>query len=219
MTSTGAVLLDTSVDGLKVTPSARLPYQADVVVRSFVLDRPHGTVIVYNSPGITAAATAIEALRPTRLLINHAHEAMYGPPGLDVPVLVHERDRAETARALPVAQIVDGRQWIDDDLEAIPTPGHTAGTTCYRWTHDGRRVLFTGDAVWIEHGAWKAVVLDPGLRDDYVASLELIRGLDVDVLVPWGTTDDGPPLALTDRADFRSRIDAIIGRVRAGGTR
>ncbi|MEH0110194.1 MBL fold metallo-hydrolase [Tersicoccus sp. MR15.9] len=220
MTTSDTALLATPVDGLMATPTARLPYQADVGVRSFLLERAHDLVIVYNSPGITTAATAIRTLgQPSRLLINHGHEAMYGPSGLEVPVFVHERDRAETARALPVAGVFDRRQLIEDDLEVIPTPGHTPGTTCYLWTHDGRRILFTGDFVWIEHGEWKAVVLDRGLRADYLASLALIRELDVDVLVPWGTSDDGPALAVTTREDFRSRINRIIGRVRAGGDR
>ena len=40
---------------LHATPPARLPYQADVLVRSFVLERAAGTVVVYNSPGVSDA--------------------------------------------------------------------------------------------------------------------------------------------------------------------
>lgn len=34
---------------------------------------------------------------------------MYGEPELDVPAYVHERDRAETARGLPVTDVFTGR--------------------------------------------------------------------------------------------------------------
>jgi len=124
--------LESPTDGLLATPTARLPYQHDVLLRSFVLERPEGNVIVYNSPGVSSSANAIRDLGgASRLLINHRHEAMYGPPDLDVSVHAHERDRAEVARALPVTGVFDRRQMIDHDLEVIPTPGHTAGTTSY----------------------------------------------------------------------------------------
>ena len=52
-------------------------------------------------------------------------------------------------------------------------------------------------------------------RAAYLDSLELIRELDFDVLVPWAATAGQPDHALTDRADTRRRIDAIIERVAA----
>lgn len=213
--------LDVPIDGLLATPTARLPYQHNVLLRSFVLERPEGNVIIYNSPGVSSSANAIRDLGGgSRLLINHGHEAMYGAPDLDVPVYVHERDRAEVARSLSVAGVFDRRQMIDHDLEVIPTPGHTAGTTSYLWDNGSRRFLFTGDFIWIEHDEWKAVVLDDGLRPAYLDSLALVRELDFDVLVPWGTTDDGPSYGLVSaKTEIRDRVDAISDRVRAGGSR
>jgi glyoxylase-like metal-dependent hydrolase (beta-lactamase superfamily II) len=123
---------------------------------------------------------------------------MYGEPDLDVPVFVHKRDQAETAGSLHVTGVFDRRQMIDDDLEVIPTPGHTPGTTSYLWNKRSHRFLFTGDFVWIENGEWKAVVLSPSI-DDYLNSLALVRDLDFDVLVPWGTTEGDPCFALADR--------------------
>ena len=206
------------IEELLATPSSQLPYQANVQVRSFLIRRPAGNVIIYNSPGISQAAAQIAAEGgAARLLINHGHEAMYGAPEIDVPVFVHERDSAEVARALPVAGVFTERAVIDDDLEVIPTPGHTLGTTSYLWNSGTHRYLFTGDFIWIENGEWKAVVL--GNRAAYLESLELVRELDFDVLVPWGTTDDGPALAVATRDEVRERVGAIIGRVRAGGDR
>ena len=212
--------LENPIDGLRSTPPTRLPYQANVLVRSFVLERSNGNVLVYNSPGVSSAATDIRDLGgAARLLINHGHEAMYGAPDLDVPVYVHERDRAETVRSMEVAGVFDGREMIDDDLEAIPTPGHTPGTTAYLWDSGSHRFLFTGDFVWIENGEWKAVVLASSNRADYLDSLALVRELDFDVLVPWGTTEGDPSFALVDRTEIRARVDAIIARVESGSDR
>jgi len=94
-----------------------------VLLRSFVLERQQGNLIVYNSPGVSESAAAIRDLgAPARLLVNHGHESMYGQPDLEVPVRVHEKGRAEVAASLDVAGTFDRRGMIDDDLEVIPTP-------------------------------------------------------------------------------------------------
>jgi glyoxylase-like metal-dependent hydrolase (beta-lactamase superfamily II) len=194
-----------------------LPFLANAHVRSFVLERPQGNVIVYNSPALTQAADEVRALgEPTQLVINHCHEAMYGPPRLDVPVFVHERDRAETANGLPVSGTFTRRQTIDDDLEVIPTPGHTPGATSYLWDSGTHRFLFTGDSLWVEHGDWKAVVLSSSDRAASLDSLRLIRDLAFDVLVPWVAMTGEPFVHLVSQEDARRRIDTVIARVEAG---
>ncbi|MDP9027075.1 MAG: MBL fold metallo-hydrolase [Actinomycetota bacterium] len=221
MTSAGTSPLATPLVGLLATPTSRLPYQHNVLLRSYVLERPQGNLIVYNSPGVSESATAIRALgAPTRLLVNHGHESMYGQPELDVPVWVHTKDRAEVATSLRVAGTFHERTTIDHDLDVIPTPGHTAGTTSYLWDNGTHRFLFTGDFIWIENGEWKAVVLDPALRREYLDSLALVRELDFDVLVPWGTTEGGPSFGLVaNTSEMHHRVDAIIDRVASGDNR
>jgi glyoxylase-like metal-dependent hydrolase (beta-lactamase superfamily II) len=216
-----SVPLESPFEGLLATPSSRLPYQHNVQLRSYVLQRPEGNVVIYNSPGVSEAAPAIRRLGPpTRLLVTHAHEAMYGQPGLDVDVWMHRADRAEVGATLDVTGVFDRREQLGSDLEVIPTPGHTAGTCCYLWNDGTHRFLFTGDFIWIEEGEWKAVVLDPALRNAYLDSLALVRDLDFDVLVPWGVTEgDLPAWHVHSDSDRRNRIDRIIERVAAGGQR
>lgn len=118
--------LDSSIRGLCATPTAPLPFLSGVVVRYFILEREQGNIIIYNSPGIDAAARDIlESGRPDRLLINHHHEAMYEAPDLEVPIFVHERDCVQ--RRLPIAGTFSKREKITEDLEVIPAPGHTPG--------------------------------------------------------------------------------------------
>jgi Metallo-beta-lactamase superfamily len=107
------------------------------------------------------------------------------------------------------------RHTLDDDLEVIPTPGHTPGATAFLWDNGQHRFLFTGDTVYLRDREWVAAVLDSSDRDAYVRSLELIAKLDFDVLVPWAATAGQPYLAVTDSGETRRRIDAILERVRA----
>jgi len=221
MTPSGNQPLQTAFDGLLSTPTTRLPYQHNVLLRSYILQRPGGNVIVYNSPGVIEAASAIRQLgAQDRLLVNHAHEAMYGQPDLDIDVWIHQADREEVGTTLKIAGTFDRRIRIESDLEVIPTPGHTPGTCSFLWDNGVHRFLFTGDFIWIENSEWKAVVLDPALRGEYLSSLALVRDLDFDVLVPWGVTEGDSPTWLVHNPDEkRDRIDRIIERVTAGGNR
>jgi glyoxylase-like metal-dependent hydrolase (beta-lactamase superfamily II) len=105
---------------------------------------------------------------------------------------------------------------LDDDFEVIPTPGHTSGATAYLWDSGEHRLLFTGDTIYLNEGEWVAAVLASSDRGLYIESLELIRELDFDVLVPWAATRGRPFYAHTDQADSRRRIDAMLERIWRG---
>ncbi|MGK2740348.1 MBL fold metallo-hydrolase [Tepidicaulis sp. LMO-SS28] len=207
--------LQSSIPGLHATPTAPLPFLKGVVVRSFVLEREHGNIIIYHSPGIAAAAREILALgRPDRILVNHWHEAMFDAPDLDVPIFVHENDRGQTK--LPIAGTFSKREKIGDDLEVIPTPGHTAGTTMFLWDNGEHRLLFPGDSIWVQGGKWKAVLLDESHRQAYLASLTLLMDLDFDILVPWGNEDGQPYGYGVTRVQAEENLQRIISRLQAG---
>ena len=217
---TPSTSLEQPIAGLWATPSSPLPFDPSVSIRAFLLERKEGNVIIYNAPGLETAANELrDRGGASRLLINHGHEAMFGPPPIDAPVFVHERDRAALGPAIPTAGTFSGRELIATDLEVIPIPGHTPGGVAFLWDSGTHRFLFTGDSVWLDHGEWSAVVLDAGARQDYVDSLGLMRELDFDVLVPWGATQGEPYVDLVSRSEARERLGAIIARVEAGGDR
>ena len=99
----------------------------------------------------------------------------------------------------------------------IPIPGHTSGSTAFLWDTGQHRCLFSADTVYIRDGEWIAALL-PGSSDRqaYLASLELMKELDFDVLLPWTAGRGGPWHAMTDKADARRRLDAIIDRLGRG---
>jgi glyoxylase-like metal-dependent hydrolase (beta-lactamase superfamily II) len=217
--------MQTVLPDLYASPPAALSFAPSTHVRAFLLRRPQGNLLIYSTPTVADDAAAIETLGGVaRHYLNHWHEAMLG--GADrigaafgAPLFCHADDRQEVAEKVEVAGTFAQRHMAADDLEAIPIPGHTPGATAYLWQSGGHRCLFTGDSLWLRDGEWVAAVLESSDRGAYVESLGLLRELDFDVLVPWAATAGRPCHALTDTADARRRIDAIIERVRRGDDR
>ena len=202
--------------GLHASPPGTLSFAPTLHIRAFLLERERGNLLIYGSPSLAPG----DALRSvSRVYVNHWHETALGPAASDsgAPLFVHAADRAAVARHRPVRAAFSRRHTVDDDFEAIPTPGHTAGATAYLWDSGEHRFLFTGDTIYLRDGEWVAAVLDSSDREAYVASLGLIRELDFDVLVPWAASVQQPFSAMTDGRDTRRRIDAILRRIRHGG--
>ena len=175
-------------------------------MRAFLLERPTGNLLIYGAPG-TAELDGI-----WRQYLNHWHEVAFAED-TGAPLFVHAADRAEVEKQRHVRAAFSRRHMLDDDVEVIPTPGHTPGATAYLWDTGEHRLLFTGDTIALQDGEWRTAVLESSDRDAYRDSLALIRELDFDVLVPWIATAGGAYYAPTDREDTRRRIDALIERL------
>ncbi|MDQ3739941.1 MAG: DUF5519 family protein [Actinomycetota bacterium] len=135
-------LLRHPLAGIVASEPHPLPFAPDLVVRTFVLEREQGNVLVYGAPDVPRRDVA-------RWYLNHRHEAMFppaAPPG--APLFVHEDDRVEGARAT-----FSRRHTLDGDFEVIPTPGHTPGATAYLWDSGEQRFLFTGDTIYLDDGS------------------------------------------------------------------
>jgi glyoxylase-like metal-dependent hydrolase (beta-lactamase superfamily II) len=209
--------MESEIDGLYASAPEPLPFAPALVARAFLLRREGGNLLVYSVPGLESEAPAIEDLGGiARHYLNHWHEAGFLSEWVTAPLLVHENERRSVEERHPVAESFSARHLLDDDFEVIPTPGHTSGATAYLWDSGRHRLLFTGDTVYLKGGEWVAAVLSSSERGPYIESLELIRGLEFDVLVPWIADGGGPYLAPTSAADARRRIDAILERVRRG---
>lgn len=202
--------MDLQIPGLEPLGPQPLPFAPSLEIRSFVLEREHGKLLVYSTAALDDPGDI------SRWYLNHRHEAMFVSDSVTAPLFVHERERRSVERRAHVRAAFSRRHTLADDFEAIPTPGHTPGATAYLWDSGEHRFLFTGDTIYLRDGEWVAAVLDSSDRAAYLDSLELIRELDFDVLVPWAATAGQPYHAVTSRADARRRIDAIAKRVRAG---
>jgi glyoxylase-like metal-dependent hydrolase (beta-lactamase superfamily II) len=209
--------MDTVIPGLYASAPEPLPFDRSLHIRAFLLQRDQGNLLIYSVTDLEPDAAAIQDLGGvSRRYLNHRHEAMFASERVGAPLFVHENERDAVARKTPVRGAFSKHHTLDDDFEAIPTPGHTSGAAAFLWDSGGHRFLFTGDTIYLQDGEWVAAVLESSDRDRYIASLELIRELDFDVLVPWAASAGQPYHALTDESDARRRIDEILDRVRRG---
>ncbi|MDA0182733.1 hypothetical protein OJ997_20645 [Solirubrobacter phytolaccae] len=188
------------LNGLRPTRGEPLPFADTIHMRSFTLANGF---VVYAAPGAEGAAAPAQYL-------NHWHEAGFGTGFADAPLHIHADDAKWVER--PVTTF-SGRQTVDDDFELIPIPGHTPGATAFLWNG----YLFTGDSIILDGDEWRAAVLGDSDRAAYIDSLELLKTVEFDVLVPWASSADGP--WHSDAADRVARLDAIIERLRRGEDR
>ncbi len=211
------VQMETPIEGLYASAPEPLPFAPELHIRAFLLRRSRGNVLIYGAGGPASQAQEIEGLGGiSRWYLNHGHEAMCLAEEDTAPLFVHEADAAPVAAKHHVRGTFSRRHMLDEDLEVIPTPGHTPGATAYLWDSGRHRVLFTGDTIYLHDGDWITALLDSSDRASYLESLELIRGLDLDVLVPWAATAGQPWYAVTDPADREQRVGALIERMRSG---
>lgn len=162
----------------------------------FLIQRPAGNVFVYSCSRIAGLFDHLDDLGGvTRILLNHMDEATPHVTTLaeryGTPVHCHEAEvEACAAKGVRFIEPLPGDHRFDDDLEAIHAPGHTAGTTAYRWRNyaDRRRYLFTGDTFTnFTIDNFPAVLgFHPyeGQLDDMRSTLARLRRTDSDVLVP-----------------------------------
>ncbi len=214
--------MESLIPGLHASAPEVLPFATSLQIRAFLLRRERGNLLIYAAPAVEADAEAIEALGGiSRQYLNHHHEAS---PSCDwvartfnAPLQCHELDRAEVAQACNVDETFSERHTVGSDFEVIPIPGHTRGATAFLWDTGRQRCLFTGVTIFLRgRSEWVAAVLPSSDRDAYIESLELIRDLDFDVLVPWVADAGEASYALTGRDDARRRIDTILERIRGG---
>jgi hypothetical protein len=214
--------METVMPRLHATAPQPLSFAPKLGVRSFLLERDEGNLLVYSSTTIRQEADYVrEKGGIWRQYLNHGHEAWVAEAAgawvastFGAPLYAHENEKAEVSRAYDLDGMFSERHTVGDDFEVIPIPGHTSGATAYLWDTGEHRSLFTGDSIVLEDGAWVAALLPSSDRENYIESLELIRGLDFDVIVPWAASFDGAYYAFTDKSDTGRRIDEILEKMR-----
>lgn len=206
--------LDKVANGLYATPTTELPFDKRFRFKSFVLERSEGNIVIFHSGRIDEAADDIQALGGAdRVLMNHEHESLGGQTHFDAPYYIHQDDKEAVTDTLQVAGTFKDREQLYDDLEVIPAPG----TTLYLWDNGEHRYLFTGDFLCYEGDEWRTVVLPSSDREQSIKSLEMIRDLDFDALVPWVSIEgESPVFFINDDNDKQQRVQKIIDRVRNG---
>jgi hydroxyacylglutathione hydrolase len=162
-----------------------------LTTHAYLWRRPNGNVLFY-SPATDADFDAIDELGGVAdQYLSHLDEAG--------PNLARIADRFGSRLHAPASEVdvigqhanvdvpVEGRRHVDgNDVEVIPTPGHSVGSSCYLVTGvDGTKYLFTGDTMFpAGDGTWTTFLV-PGRSDaaQLTSSLELLREESPDIVI------------------------------------
>lgn len=211
-------------------PDHPLPEELpDLTMHGYLLVREAGNILFCRSehPGDYERIRELGGV--TRHYLTHWHEAA---PGLarvkemfGSKLVCHRLAEEIVAKTCPVDMTFDRQEVHLGAIEVIPTPGHTAGSSCfvYRSPH-GRTYLFAGDTVYPNRGTWEAIVFDDGNEADLRASLATLRSFQPDVVL-CGAAVGGTPFKAVSRADWHAIVDEAArvlyrwpadGRARSG---
>ena len=163
-----------------------------LTVHAYLLERPGGNVLFYN-PRSTVDFEEISDLGGiAHHCLSHCHEvdeSLAEVAGrFDSKLCCHalvanlsprSGFRRRTFRFSP-------REFLGGDIEVIHTPGHTNNSVCYRYrSPHGKAYLFTGDAIYLDNGEWKTIVVadDGGDEAELASSLLSLKDLQVDVVI------------------------------------
>lgn len=208
------------VSGLYASAPEPLGFGPSLETRAFLLEREQGNLLVYRSEALERDTQEVKDLGGiSRQYLNHHHEASPACDRVartfDAPLHVHEEEAQAVSGICNVDQTFSERHYLDEVFEVIPIPGHTGGATAFLWDTGEHRCLFTGDTVFFVRGKWRAAVLD-GIsdREKYTESLESIRSLDFDLVVPGIAPAGEPYYEFVEKAEAERRIDEILDRLR-----
>nr|BBJ04925.1 MBL fold metallo-hydrolase [Marinobacter nauticus] len=167
-----------------------------LTTHAYLLTREEGNVLFYNTGHeyeIDAMATLggvdwqllshQDELGKSLLRVRKRYGAKLGG---------HALERESFAEILEPDVLFTGRQTLAGNIEVIPTPGHTPGSTCFQVrSATGKTYLFTGDTVYRNRkGQWSnGFIKGWSDRDTLVASLRMLRKLQPDVVISSAFAD------------------------------
>ncbi|GAA2787625.1 MBL fold metallo-hydrolase [Saccharopolyspora taberi] len=173
---------------------------------AYLWQAPSGNVLFYN----TTHEHELDRMAELGGVAHHylSHQDEIAPSLLAIKKRFNSTLHSAAAEAdvvsetAPVDNAFDRRHVAVDDIEVIPTPGHTPGSTCFLVpSPTGQRYLFTGDSIFLgADGRWTAGYIE-GMsdRDALATSLAGLASLTPDVVVSSAFAGDSGVTELGDR--------------------
>ena len=190
-----------------------------LTVHAYLLERPGGNVLFYN-PRSTVDFEEISDLGGiAHHCLSHCHEvdeSLAEVAGrFDSKLCCHALVEPYLPEAVSADVLFDSppREFLGGDIEVIHTPGHTNNSVCYRYrSPHGKAYLFTGDAIYLDNGEWKTIVVadDGGDEAELAGSLASMRELEIDVVICSVSIGEMRIVEVTPDA-WRSVIDGLMG--------
>ncbi|MCW9051395.1 MAG: MBL fold metallo-hydrolase [Motiliproteus sp.] len=167
------------------------PFGDEVCTRAYLVTRSEGNLLFYSSASIEESFEFIHNQGGlSAQYLNHRDEASAHCDRVrerfGAPLSCHQLEAFAVSQQCQVTHTFEERQLLKSNLEVIPTPGHCPGSSCYLLTLNDRRYLFCGDTLYPDQGQWTVFVDDSrdGDKSEMISSLELLREVPVDVVLP-----------------------------------
>lgn len=194
-----------------------LPEVPDLVTRAYVITRPDGNLLIYAT-GLADEHQAIRELGGIRRqFLSHVDEA--GPALKTLRDMFGSELWGHAAEADAVARragVRPDRTFVGPethgDLEVMPLPGHTPGSTAYVYrSPQGRTYLFTGDTIGRDDaGVWTAGYLPFSDKPQLVATLRRLAELQPDVVLSSAFGRNFPHTEMTAPGQWRAAVDEAL---------
>ncbi|MDC0662785.1 MBL fold metallo-hydrolase [Marinobacter sp. SS21] len=130
----------------------------------------------------------------------------------------HVAELSDFARVCRPDILFDERDMHMGNIEVIPTPGHSPGSTCfYVESVTGKRYLFTGDTLYLADGdEWRAgFIKGISNREALLASLAVLRQLAPHLVISSAFTGPAGYQAMTPR-DWPHQVDRAVAGLTGG---
>jgi len=190
-----------------------------VTSHAYLLTRREGNILFYGT-GVLAELQLIKDLGGiVRQYLSHRDEA--GPALATIrqmfgsALCCHKLEAKAVKSLCPIDVTFDARETHLGNIEVIPTPGHTSGSTCFMYRSPyGKTYLFTGDSLFPKGQSWGTLMwpFSGGRESSLRASLGLLRELDPDVVI--ASACQGPtPVSMTSADEWHAIVDRAIERL------
>ncbi|WP_438971222.1 MBL fold metallo-hydrolase [Methylophaga sp.] len=158
-----------------------------LTTHAYLVTRDMGNILFYN----TRRQADIDQMRPIGGVryhfLSHRDEVadsvnqirkQYG-----ATLGAHINEKSDFAKVCSPDISFSEREWILENVEIIPTPGHTLGSTCFLVESGHERTyLFTGDTLYLTEQGWQPGLLSFSDRDALIESLKVLQTLTPDVV-------------------------------------
>jgi hydroxyacylglutathione hydrolase len=182
----------------RTAPEHPLPDQLpDLMMHAYLLVREQGNLLFCRSEH-DADHQQIRGLGGvTHQYLTHWHEAAPGLARIKAmfgsKLVCHRLAEQTVSQFSPVDLTFETREVHLGDIEVIPTPGHTPGSTCFLFESPHEKTyLFAGDTLFPSRGSWEALVWEDGNEAELRASLAMLRDLKPDVVLCGASVGDVP---------------------------
>ncbi len=183
---------------------------------TFLVVRPEGNLLFGNGlSSISKSYSKIETLgKVIGVYIGDRHHGKsYSEAAqyFNVPFCCSEEEaKAMKKKSVIIDEFVEFKQYkLYDDIEVIPTPGHTTGALSYLWSSGTNNVLFIGDTIVPVDNEWKIWVSKKGTAS-MLRTLEYLRKLEFNYIVSDSFAATGDKAIKLSSIAKEEMIDSII---------